>query len=225
MKQLIVILFLVALLIPSPVMAWGPRTHVAIANELGEFGDEFVSGVLLPDFSLAYQRAGHSEYPNLQTVTHSPEFLSILGRIASSDFVRGWRCHVLADEIESAYSAERMGQGAPMSADWPVDNAYWPDAPWFEEAHTVWIQYVLAEMGVDVVVPPYRSLDAIYSWYIQNQTPKPRYQAVVHEWYDDYEDYVARSIIASETPVRYEIAEQWAIAVDRPLWRYWEGGE
>jgi len=195
--RLLLLAIVLVVLCPSPVMAWGPITHLEIAHMqgyTGMSGECYQSGSILPDFSLAY-RMKDSSYPNLQSVTHTDEFVAALREIAHKDFCDGWQAHLDADKVESLYSRERIADGAPESADWVVDQAYAEDmkdnAPWFIPAYQVWIDYALDAVGCEVDCPKWQMLDALYSGYIGGYQPnKEHYQEVLVEWYSDYQEYV-----------------------------------
>jgi len=188
MRTLIIGLLAITLLIPSPVLAWGPRTHVEIAHRLGETNSDYLWGTVLPDYSLALRYAGH-DYPNLQSVTHSSEFLEALWQTdATPAFIYGWEAHCKADEIETAYS--RSKAGAPMSADWPVDQAFQQELPEVRLYHCLWIWDALKAVGVDEEVPV--NVLPIYRMYMSYYNND--YEDVLDEWYSDYEDYVQDSV-------------------------------
>jgi len=124
MRKAIVVVALLAALMPATVVAWGPITHLEIAEMQGGTSNDYRAGCLLPDFSLAYRSAYDPTYPNLQSVTHSQAFRDALAEVASDDFVAGWDSHLYADTIETPYSLAKRAAGAPTVADYVVDQAY-----------------------------------------------------------------------------------------------------
>jgi len=204
----LLLLVALAVLCPSPVYAWGPITHLEIAHMQGypdKWADvDYQYGSLLPDFSLAC-RMVDSSYPNLQSVTHTQEFVDALREVASEDFCNGWQAHLDADKVESLYSRERIAAGAPCGADWVVDQAYAEElnraAPWMELRHQEWIDYALDTVGCEADCPYYVRLDMIYSGYIGGYQPnKAYYQEVLNEWYSDYQEYVDRAAFGEPPP-------------------------
>jgi hypothetical protein len=180
---------------------WGPFTHIEIADRLDETVNDFRAGSVLPDYSLAYRFAG-KDYPNLQSATHSPEFFDALKQYATEDFIRGWEAHLLADEIETAYSRERVDLGAPTSADWPVDTAFegCNDKAGVYYYHCDWIYAALQDIGVEAEKPDYMDLNFIYGMY-WSMGPPSENEGIRDEWYYDYEDYVDASVLAIDPPV------------------------
>jgi len=196
MRRLVFLLVMVAVVIPSPVMAWGPRTHLHMAYELGadvEKDADFMIGTILPDLSLALRAAGHSEWPDLQSVTHSEAFLEVLPEGAFRD---GWRAHLDADAVEYAYSRERMDAGAPYSADFPVDLVYEiEEMPEVVQRHVGLVRAAFDAVGVETPWIDSWDVDWIFSNYV-HWVYREAYRPCLEEWYSDYEDYVDRSMDA-----------------------------
>jgi len=193
MRVLIAILLIVIVLIPSQVMAWGPRTHIQIAHELERTSNDFLAGSVLPDFSLSLRARG-VDYPNLQSVTHSQEFIDLL---PEGDFKDGWIAHVESDKIETAYSKQRISEGAPMGADYPVDQAYHVDQPIITETHGAIIDDILDKLGIDRPETDWRLVNSTYRVYIRCYW-MDKYKKVLNEWYSDYQEYVDKSVQVSK---------------------------
>ena len=191
MKRILLLIASMMLLTPSPVSAWGPRTHLEIAARLDE-GDEFKLGSILPDMALAMSYAGFEteDAPKKQRALHSQEFVEAL---PEGDFARGWGCHIVSDAIEEAY-AEEVG-----SADFAVDSFYDTDCDVrITERHKSIIQEALNESypGLwEITDKEWRHIELAYRGYLA--------------WYDvlfpdmdtskfhDHEYYVWRSVFES----------------------------
>jgi len=191
-NKVIVLLVVGILLIPSPVLAWGPRTHVQIAHQLEQASNDFLAGSVLPDYSLSLGALG-DDYPNLQSITHSQEFIDLL---PEGDFKNGWIAHVESDKVESSYSRLKLGEGAPMGADYPVDQAYHVDPPYITSSHGAIIEDVLDNLGVDHPETDWQRVNSTYRVYIRCYY-MDRYKKVLNEWYPDYQEYVDKSVQAS----------------------------
>lgn len=195
------ILVVLLSLIPLLVGGWGPITHLHIAHEQGYDSDDYCLGSILPDFSLAYRSGINASYPNLQSVTHSQDFVNALREVASEDFCNGWAAHLAADPIESAYSAERIALGAPEVADYVVDQAYVDtvgDCPRVTQEQVDWIDYALDAAGCVVDCPKRWDLSWVYGIYVNSYQPRAKQRKeILVEWYADYAVYVQRAIDAA----------------------------
>ena len=200
-RHIAILLALLAVLVPSTVQAWGPITHLEIAELQGGTSNDYRAGAILPDFSLAYHAAYDSSYPNLQSVTHSQAFVDALKEVARADFVAGWESHLYADTIESPYSLAKRASGAPTVADYVVDQAYatsqkdnCPEmgSGYIATQYANWIDYALDAVGCQTDYPLRTSVMYSYRMYISGgyQPKKAYYQQVLSEWYGDYEEYV-----------------------------------
>jgi len=201
MRTLIIGLLVAILLIPSPILAWGPRTHTEIAHQLEQTSNDFLAGSVLPDYSLSLRALG-DDYPNLQSITHSQEFIDLL---PEGDFKNGWIAHVESDKIESDYSRLKLGEGAPMGADYPVDQAYHVDPPYITSSHGAIVEDVLDKLGVDRPETDWQRVNSTYRVYIRCYR-MDKYKKVLNEWYPDYQEYVDKSVQASAD--RLELNEE-----------------
>jgi hypothetical protein len=200
-RRTVLLLAFLAALIPAPAYAWGPITHLQIAELQDGTSNDYRAGAILPDFSLAYRAAYDSSYPNLQSVTHSQAFVDALKEVADADFVAGWESHLYADTIESPYSLAKRASGAPTVADYVVDQAYATNqkdncpgmqSGYISERYATWINYALDKAGCEVNYPPKNDVGYAYRVYISGmyQPNKACYKQVLDEWYGDYEEYV-----------------------------------
>lgn len=200
MRLLIAILLAFCLGVGS-VAAWGPITHLEIAEMQDGTSNDYRAGAILPDYSLAYRAAYDSSYPDLQSVTHSQAFRDALSGVASDDFLAGWDSHLYADSIETPYSRSMIQQGAPTSADYVVDQAYalsqkhnCPNlsSGYIAQRYVNWITHALNAVGCDIPYPPSSLVAHAYAMYVSGsyQPNKAYYNQVLEEWYQDYEEYV-----------------------------------
>ena len=104
------------------MLAWGPVTHVTIAEKVvpHEYAEAFFAGTLAPDCRGLWQEDGR------HAKLHSPRLVRVLDILANSPekraFASGYKLHVIADAVEGSYSARRMALGARYPADFMVDK-------------------------------------------------------------------------------------------------------
>ena len=194
---------------PTPCLAWGPITHLEIAEMQGGTSHDYRAGCLLPDFSLAYRTGYDKTYPNLQSVTHSQAFRDALAEVASDDFMAGWDSHLYADTIESPYSQAKVKAGAPCGADYVVDQAYDQEdncpemqSGYISDRYVKWINYALDKVGCETDYPSKNDVGYAYRAYLSGmyQPNKRYYKQVLDEWYSDYQEYVDKAANVQSPP-------------------------
>ena len=219
MKRTFTILVIALLLImvtAIPCLAWGPNTHLEIDKSINE-STLFRQGSVFPDMALALHYAAgylwHSppdNYMEIHHTLHSREFADILWDTCQTnnvqEFVEGWICHTMgSDPVESAYTADKLSQGAPNGVDWCVDWYYQPnnmDCSICPEVKLA-LQQALAQTDLDWMPSSWYDWDDIEyiyeeyldiwaDWYVING-----YDVVAQEWYSDHEWYIQSSVAHS----------------------------
>jgi len=216
MRRIAVIMAIIAVLCTTtPVAAWGSNTHLEIDRSISD-SELFQQGSIFPDMALGLHYAERhlweappDNWQEIHTDFHSSEFADSLWVSCKEhdviEFAEGWVCHTLgSDPIESAYSRDKINQGAPMSADYPVD--------WYYHGHDLDthvsqdvrlalqqaidqtdLGWTLSDDAWDDVRYVYQVyLDMGSSWYIANG-----YAGVAEEWYSDNAEYLAMSVAQS----------------------------
>ena len=180
----------------------------------------FRQGSIMPDMALGLHYAERQlweappdNWQEIHTEFHTREFADLLWVSCEEhgviEFAEGWICHLASDSIESAYSKDRIADGAPMSADWPVDWYYQGQeldthiSPEVQAALQQAIDqtdlgWVISKDGWDDV----RYIYQVYlgmgnQWYVQNG-----YSAVAEEWYYDNSEYLEASVAQSIAEIK-----------------------
>jgi len=218
MKKLLILITISMFLIatPSQALAWGPRTHTLIGQQIleaDEFPDRlrkhysaFLLGNILPDMALVFQYRNDSNpvWQERHRKLYSEEFYYALWLQSRSDedkaFALGYIAHVVSDSIEEVYSSQQIGYGAPCSADYPVD-VFIPSRQLvsISQSQRKLIQRTLDVACVEWKVSPQewrqieRSYNGYFSWFAQIFLDW-QYGEIANQWYNSYDSYILDSI-------------------------------
>jgi len=215
-----IILAMVAVFLSAtPCLAWGPDTHLEIDKSLGD-SNLFKQGSVFPDCALGLHVAdGHlfapcpENYAEIHNTFHSREFADILWITCQAndvqEFAEGWIAHTLgSDPIESAYSQDKVSQGAPDGADWCVDYFYCENTMDTTIGSPVRaaLQSAIDQTDLDWTISADGWLDIEYVYMIYLDFGEwwyeiYEYDVVAQEWYSDHEWYLQSSIAHSTVEI------------------------
>ena len=145
MKLFKLLLIISFLLLPSIVFAWGPLTHIYLANELYSLGallpagmfelirrykKDFLYGTLMAD--LVVGKKYLPEHKNSHNWNFAFDLLNATETKQQKAFVYGYMSHLAADTVaHSVYTAEKKNIGhtlLELKADCIIDKKYWSQA-------------------------------------------------------------------------------------------------
>ncbi len=204
----IVSVFILFLVSPSIVFAWGPTAHLEIAQEVAGEANQaaFMAGSVMPDMALARVFDPSTER---QDMFHADVYLNNMKALAVTpvqiSFLHGWQTHIASDPIETAYSQERLALGAPTGADVPnagVEALLWPPI-------VTSITEGVTDSIKELIGAAWLRTYPTYGWY---PTPEwingsvmvfniylrgigsPNNKATALLWYSDYQFYLDESV-------------------------------
>ena len=235
----VVLSFLLILLVALSSIAWGPKAHTEIgtrvledcSQEIKDNSKLFLLGNILPDMALSlkyYKGYTDGVWLERQYLLHSDEFLGTLTELCNTAreraFVAGWQAHLIADGVETEYSQRKMEEGAPVTADFPVDT-------FVSATQKVIIgdsirDLIQEALGAEwqISVTEWDDIEAAFNtyfsplgqWYLSE-----KYSDIADEWYSDYEEELRKSVraISGEMfdPMVYDVDGSGVIEKDEAL--------
>lgn len=144
-------LLCVLLLVPSTAWAWGPLTHIYVANELyayaglipagifslmQRFRQDFLYGNLMADMILGKSFMPEEKSPHSWAT--GLRFLELAQNESEQAFAYGYMCHLAADTVAHGVLLEEQQDAShawlEMQADSMISKAYWLQSVSFSKA-------------------------------------------------------------------------------------------